>query len=410
MADTSHDYSPADPVVAQYETWAYPPPADDLRDPSIAKYVSSFGGLGGFSGFFWPSGKPREDLDVLVAGCGTMAAAVYAYKYPQCRVVGIDISRASLAHHERLKQRHSLNNLTLHHLPVEQAGSLGREFDYISCHGVLHHLPDPAAGLRALRDVLRIDGVAGIMLYGKYARAPLYWFQDLFRRIGLEQTREDVAVVKETLAALLPDHPLRCYLRHATDLDNDAGLVDTFLHRRDLAYSAEDCARLVDEAGMVFQGWDRNFWYYPDGPLCGAPSLRSRVERLPEPQMWHAMEVWVGMLARHFFYVCRRDRDPATYYRLWESPRLSDFVPVRGAQLAQRAGADGKPQWYMTAPQFPPVLLTAEQAAVFSQIDGRRTVGQCLAAAGLSPDASPLARDLFRLLWRTGFAMLRVPR
>jgi hypothetical protein len=144
--------------------------------------------------------------------------------------------------------------------------------------------------------------------------------------------------------------------------------------------------------------------------LAGVPSLRARVDALPEPQMWHAMEVLVGMLGRHFFYVCRRDRDPATYHRLWESPRLTEFVPVRGAQLAQRPGADGKPQRYMTAQQFPPVPVTAEQAAIFSQMDGRRTVGQCLAAAGFAADALPGVGDLFRLLWRTGFAMLRVPR
>src|ERR1700729_3266993 len=39
------------------------------------------------------------------------------------------------------------------------------EFDYIDCTGVLHHLPDPAAGMRALASVLEPDGGMGVMLY-----------------------------------------------------------------------------------------------------------------------------------------------------------------------------------------------------------------------------------------------------
>lgn len=31
--------------------------------------------------------------------------------------------------------------------------------------GVLHHLPDPDAGLRALRDVLEVSGALQLMVY-----------------------------------------------------------------------------------------------------------------------------------------------------------------------------------------------------------------------------------------------------
>lgn len=412
MTEPAHEYSERDPVVAQYERWMYPEPVEDLADPSIAQYVNSFRSLQGLNPFYWPAGPPREDLDILVAGCGTMAGAVYAHLYPRCRVIGIDISRSSLAHHQRLKERHGLKNLTLHHLPVEQAGSLGMTFDYISCHGVLHHLPDPGAGLRALRDVLRKEGIVAVMLYGKYGRAAVYPFQELFRLLGLGQTAGDVAIVKETLGALLPDHPLRWYLKRATDLNSEAGLVDTFLHCRDRPYSARDCAALVRDAGLVFQGWDRNFWYYPEGPLAFVPRLRERVEALPEEQVWQAMDVIVGMIGRHFFYACRVDRDPATYRRLWESPRLLDYVPIARAQLIKRQDASGDQQWAIGTPQFPPVPLDAREAAIFAQIDGRRTVRQCLNGAGFSdftPQTMNLGRGLFRLLWRTGFGALRIP-
>ena len=413
MAQSEQLYTEQDPVVAQYERWLYPAPVDDLTNPSIARYLESFQTLRSLTPFYWPAGQPREDLEILVAGCGTMAAACYAMLYPQCRVLGIDFSRPSLAHQERLKERHKLANLTLQHMPVEQAASLGKQFDYISCHGVLHHLPDPPAGLRALTQVLAPEGVIGIMLYAKYGRAQVYVFQELFRMIGLEQTPQDVAVVKETLSALQPEHPLRGYLRWATDLNTDAGLVDTFLHRRDISYSVTDCINLVRGCGLAFQGWDRGFWYHPEGMLSAAPVLRERLERLPEEQLWQAMEILVGLLGTHWFYACRSDRDPATYRALWDSPNLLELVPMRAAQLVQRPGPDGKPQFAMARPNFPPVPLTVSQAGIFSHIDSQRTVAQCLMGAGLTTDhpaSIDAARSLMRLLWRTGFGVLRIPR
>lgn len=412
MSDSAHQYNQDDPVVAQYEKWTYPAPVDDLNDPSISQYVRSFLTLKHLAVLYWPAGQPREDLDILVAGCGTMAAACYALLYPKCRVVGIDISRTSLAHHERLKARHNLANLTVRHCPLEQVGSLGQSFDYVSCHGVLHHLPDPPAGLRALSGVLRPHGVAALMVYARYGRAHVYVFQDLFKLLGLHQTAEDLGVVRETLAALPNDHPLRLYLRRATDLNTDAGMVDTFLHRRDRSYSVADCLELVNQAGMVFQGWDRNFYYHPDGLFANQPNVLRRFASLSREEVWQAMELAFDMIGMHWFYVCRSDRDPASYVIPWELAKLLECVPVRGGQLAQGAGADGKPQWAIARPNFPPLAVSARDAAIFSQIDGRRTVGQCLAAAQIPGDnAAQLAaaREFFGLLWRTGLGILRLP-
>src|SRR5205823_2182815 len=149
----------------------------------------------------WPRAPYREDLDILVAGCGTVAAACYAYLYPRARVVGIDISAASLAHEEYLKKKHSLDNLSLRQCRLEEARSLEADFDFIATHGVLHHLTEPVAGLRALRDVLRPEGVIAIMVYARYGRAGVYMLQELFRILELSQNVRGVEVVKHALDA-----------------------------------------------------------------------------------------------------------------------------------------------------------------------------------------------------------------
>ncbi|HEX4795028.1 MAG TPA: class I SAM-dependent methyltransferase [Humisphaera sp.] len=404
-------YSADDPVVAQYERWLYPAPANDLRDPAIAQYVQSYGTLESIAPIYWPDGSAREDLDVLVAGCGTMGAACYALLNPKCRITGIDISRAALAHEQRLKEHHRLDNLTLQHCPIEQVGSLKKSFDFIACQGVLHHMPDPAAGLRALRNVLRTDGVIAIMLYAKYGRTGVYMLQDLFRTIGVEQTPQGVAVVRETLANLPADHPVQIYMRHATDLTSDAGLVDTFLHRRDKCYSVADCVSLVNEAGLIFQGWDQNFFYYPEGVFQRAPSLQNRITQLPDEKIWEAMDLAFGAKGVHYFHVCRRERDPGSYRIPWNSPRLLDCIPTARAQLGQVRNPSGQSNWALVQPNAPPVLIDEACAAMFSHFDGRRTLCECAMAAGVreQDDALVVFVDrFFKLVWRCGFATLRL--
>ena len=80
----------ADVVSGQYRKWVYPDPIVDLPgwlagnwqwfDPSHAHRM------------FWPDREPQPDLDILVAGCGTNQAAVFAHTNPQARVVAIDVS------------------------------------------------------------------------------------------------------------------------------------------------------------------------------------------------------------------------------------------------------------------------------------------------------------------------------
>jgi SAM-dependent methyltransferase len=407
------EYSSDDPVAAQYERWLYPAPVNDLRDPSVAQYVQSYGTLAALSSIYWPAGAMQEDLDVLVAGCGTMGAACYALLNPRCRVIGIDISRAALAHEQRLKEHHQLANLTLLHCPIEQAASLGKSFDFIACQGVLHHMPDPPAGLRALGNVLRTDGVIAIMLYAKYGRTGVYMLQDLFRMIGIEQTPQGVSIVRETLSHLHADHPVQTYLRHATDLTTDAGLVDTFLHRRDKCYSTADCLALVNEAGLAFQGWDQNFFYYPDGIFQTAPSLLQRIDQLPDEKIWEAMDLALGTLGVHYFHVCRRDRDPATYRTPWNSERLLECIPIARAKLAQVQRPSGPPAWALAQPNRPPILLDEAQAAIFSHIDGRRPLRECAVAAGIGERDEALMKlidGFVKLVWRCGLVTLRLPR
>jgi ubiquinone/menaquinone biosynthesis C-methylase UbiE len=68
----------------------------------------------------WPDRDYRPGLDILIAGCGTNQAAIFAFSNPTANVVAIDISEPSLDHHQYLKDKLGLDNLELHLLPIEQ--------------------------------------------------------------------------------------------------------------------------------------------------------------------------------------------------------------------------------------------------------------------------------------------------
>ena len=134
--------------------------------------------------------RPRAGREILVAGCGTSQAAIYAMREPDAHVTGIDLSESSLDHTRRLQQKHGLRNLDLRRLAIEDAGRLGRTFDHIVSTGVLHHLADPDAGLRSLRGVLAAGAALHVMVYAAHGRAGIYMMQEYCRLLGVPRDGE----------------------------------------------------------------------------------------------------------------------------------------------------------------------------------------------------------------------------
>src|SRR5215469_8492425 len=197
---------PADQVRAFYEAHPYPAPMTNLdrhrelyRNPDRRRALSLL---------LWPTEKPRANREILVAGCGTSQAAVHALREPVARVTAIDISETSLRHTRGLQQKYDLRNLELHRLAIEAVGELGRTFDQIVCTGVLHHLPDPDIGLRALRDVLAPDGAMHVMVYAAYGRAGIYMMQEYCRLLGIGAGEAELRDLGAAIVALPADHPI----------------------------------------------------------------------------------------------------------------------------------------------------------------------------------------------------------
>jgi SAM-dependent methyltransferase len=396
-------------VAKQYEKWVYPFPIQDLSDPEVIRHRDG----GDFERNFytyWPDQEKREDLDVLVAGCGSNAAARYAFNHPEARVTGLDLSASSLAHEQYLKDKHNLKNLTLHQGRIEDIASFGKDYDFIDCSGVLHHLPDPVAGLKSLAGVLRPKGAMAIMVYGRYGRTGVYMMQEAFRLMGLEQSAEDLATVKHTISQLPKRHPIHEYMSRTRDTKYDAGLVDTFLHQQDRAYTVAECLDFAKQAGLNFINWWDNIFYYGEGQLNIQDALYQKVNAMPEKSIWQFMEVYNGTLGQHSFCLGHSTRPEKSYKVDFSGKDFMKYIPVLRCREVQPPQKLPEGNIAIQRQPYPVYTLGAAGAAVFRQIDGKKTIQECLKAAGVAAEnPETVARAVFQYLWRLGYVFLRLP-
>ncbi len=398
----------ADVVSRQYERYRYPPPIQDLEvwlanswegfDPSHAHRV------------LWPDQEYKPNLDILIAGCGTNQAAVFAFMNPDAKVVAVDISEPSLDHQQYLKDKHGLFNLELHRLPIEELPSLGLDFDLIVSTGVLHHLADPQAGMNAVAGCLRADGAVGVMLYAKNGRIGIELLQSVFRDLGLGQNEASIALVRQTLSLLPAEHPVQSYLKIARDLQSDAMLVDTLLHGRERSYTVDDCIDLVTSAGLVFQGWFNKAPYYPHSLSARPSEIHLAINALPEPTLWSAMERLHTVNACHFFMACRPERPKESYAIDFSTQDCLDYVPLMRMRCGLADTEIFRPDWR--------VRLNSTQLPFVQHVDGHRTIREIAASVaqsggsqrGTLADVETFARKLFQALWRLDFlAMALTP-
>jgi SAM-dependent methyltransferase len=385
-------------VSAFYEAHPYPPPADDLQ---AYRQAWDDGRRRAEAHLFWPDEPYRDDRSILVAGCGTTQAAHYALRWPRAQVIGIDLSAKSIAFTQGLKRKYALTNLDVHQLPVERAAELCRSFEHVVCTGVLHHLPDPDAGLRALRDVLAPTGALNVMVYAPYGRTGVYMLQDYCRRLGIGATAPEIRDLAASLKALPPDHPLAPLLRTSADFADRAGLADALLHPQDRSYSVPQLLAFLDRASLTFGRWVRQAPYLPwCGALASTPHHSKLVELTAEAQ-YAAIELFRGTMVRHSVVAYRKDR-PAQCATdnfgdetwLGYTPiRLPDTLTVRD-RLPSGAVAVLINRNHIYGDLYLPI--DARQERLLAAIDGERTIGEICREQG----DLRLARTFFQQLWR----------
>jgi SAM-dependent methyltransferase len=389
-----------------YEQHPYPPPVDNLdqyrrqwQDPARRRADYHL---------FWPHRSYSETHSILIAGCGTSQAAKHALRWPKARVTGIDFSATSVRCTLDLKRRYGLENLEVHQLPLERVVELEAHFDQIVCTGVLHHLADPDAGLRALRTVLDPDGAMHLMVYAPYGRTGIYMLQEFCARLGIHAGDGEIHDLIGALKALPPGHPLGTLLREAPDFRNEAALADALLHPRDRAYSVPQFFEFLKNAALTFGRWVRQAPYSPHAGDMEKIPQASRIARLVPQEQFAAVELFRGTMVRHSAIVYRGDGTQGLPRIGFDAEGWLGYVPVRlpetlcvQERLPPGAAAVLINQTHTFRDLYLPIV--AAEKRLFDAIDGNRSIGDIVEQA-LQPTGSAssldAARAFFERLWR----------
>ncbi len=317
-------------VEAFYNAHPYPPPVDNL-DNYRQRWQDQGRKEADFH-LYWHAHPYKENLSVLVAGCGTSQAVKHALRNPANHIVGIDISETSVQHTKKLKEKYKLDNLDVYQLPITRVSELECTFDKIACTGVLHHLPDPDAGLRALHNVLNPEGALNLMVYATYGRVGVYMLQDYARLLGVEDTDDDISDFANTLMELPPNHPLAPLLGQLPDFRTKAGLADALLNPQDRAYTVPQLFDFIHGAGLSFSRWVRQAAYLPHCGLLREIPHNTRLTQLPIEEQYAAVELFRGTILRHSLIAYRNDSQNMREAIDFDDDRWEDYIPIRRAR------------------------------------------------------------------------------
>ncbi len=371
----------ADPVHQQYEALPYPPrdPRDEAKrlvtgSPSrlheLNHYV--FGGRRDFS-------KPFR---ALIAGGGTGDAAIMLAQQladigANAEVVYLDWSAAARKIVEARAAVRQLTNLSfvtgsLLELPALRLGM----FDYVDCCGVLHHLPDPSAGLRVLASAVHDSGGLGVMLYGRLGRTGVYETQSMLRALtgGLGgDVAGQLAVAKKLMAQMPATNWLKRNPFVADHLtEGDSGIYDLLLHARDRAYDVPEVVEFVETASLRLVDFVPAARYRPETYVSDATLLK-RLEGLSFVERAAFAENLAGNQKVHVFYAVKAG-NPVTPPATRDRAMIPVLCELDAAELATKLKPAGvlsaSLEGFQAKLPLPPLA-----PAIAGLIDGQRTLG-----------------------------------
>ncbi len=417
-------------VRAQYEAYPFPlrrAEEEALRlipsEPDVLSRIDHhcFGGRRDF----------REPFRVLVAGGGTGDALVFLgeqLRDTACELVYLDMSSASMGMARARMEARGLENVTWVQGSILEIESLGfGTFDYINCIGVLHHLADPAAGLRQLAGVLADNGGMGLMLYGHYGRRHVYTVQRILSLIdgGEPPLVERVQTARAALADLNNAGVLAIGEGAASALESpgfDTYLVDNYLHPQDQAYTAQGIHELLGDCGLHLGGFT-NF-FEEQGVVCPMdyepalylrnPELSQKVASRSLAERQHLAEILNNKISMHAFYATKQPSAAASVSDL----ALAPYYPTSyAAEVARGVSTDAaeRVEVHFHSGIQRSFELGQLGRAVLSLVDGElSSQALCVAAVQASPGVDQQAAihqvlstlDLFRQL---GLLLLRDP-
>jgi SAM-dependent methyltransferase len=230
-----------DRVKAMYEAHPFP----RLDDPQDAEWRAReqryFDYLGVTRGHF-------EGAVVLDAGCGTGEKALHISTLGPKKVIGIDLSSASVEHARKNADRFGATNLTFQTGSVLELPFADETFDIVQSMGVLHHTSDAYRGFTELVRVLKPGGIVMLGLYNRYAD----WLYHLERALVASLAGDDVERRLKVSKKLFGFRER--WLAERDNMDLDTRLYDKYAHPQSTAHAIGEVLGWFEKNAVEFRG------------------------------------------------------------------------------------------------------------------------------------------------------------
>ena len=356
----------ATPVVSDFYD-RFPYPADPLQDGPPPGYNWRWchnSVLAAVRGGLKAQDSNSGSIRILDAGCGTGVSTDYlCHLNAGAEILAVDISAGALdVARERLRRSGG----------ADQVGSLRQEqrslldlqeegrFDYINSVGVLHHLRDPLAGLKALGQQLAPQGLLHLFLYADAGRWEIHRTQRALEFLEAGTGENGLKLGRELFSDLPETNRLRRTheQRWALDTHADANFADMYLHPQETSYDLKRLMALIESSGLYFAGFSNPSVWDPARLLKG--DLLSRAQSLPPSDQWALVEQLDPDISHFEFFVSAQPVHPFC----WENEET----------LLQACGRRqsclwGWPSKSMLGPDFEPISISDEELSLLRLVD-----------------------------------------
>jgi ubiquinone/menaquinone biosynthesis C-methylase UbiE len=195
---------------------------------------------------------------ILDAGCGSgYTTLTLAEANPGAKIVAIDISEESIRIARQRLESHGFDNIEFRVMSIYDLPSLGMEFDYINNDELLYMLPDQVAALKAMKSVLKPEGIIRTNLHSSLQRFRYFRVQELFRMMGLlDGNPEDfeIDIALDTMKALKNITDLKANIWN-NSYEGEAGkqrVLMNYLFQGDKGYTIPEMFTFLREAELDF--------------------------------------------------------------------------------------------------------------------------------------------------------------
>ncbi len=304
------NFNPVNTAVAKlYDTYPFPP--EPFLDEPPPGYNWRWNWISAYS--FCSGYRPeREDIRILDAGCGSGVSTEYlVHLNPKASVVGIDLSKGTLAVARERCKRSGANGVEFHHLSLFDVEQLPGQFDLINCVGVLHHTPDPVGGIQALAQKVAPGGLLHVFVYGELGRWEIRLMQEAIALLQGDKRgdyTDGVQVGRKIFETLPEDNALlrREKTRWALENHRDECFADMYVHPQEIDYNIKTVFELIEASGLEFLGFSNPHLWKLERLLDKAPDLIERANTLSELDYYRLVELLdPGAISHYEFFLAK---------------------------------------------------------------------------------------------------------